>query len=120
MNRNIAIVSNLNPELLPEGEYWLVIGPQCWGKSRSLPCAIENAAANLSYGGGTFLAQVIPKGDLHIDDMDGSYRVEGWTEEQAERARKSSRIVAVTKTAITKWTREANEVLTKHRKQLDN
>jgi hypothetical protein len=117
MNSKIIVVSELNRELLPENEEWLVIGPLCWGRSRSLPVALEKAAASLSYGGGQFNACVIPKGDLVIDDM-GSYRVEGWTEDQRNRAKESTRMVAVTKTAVQRWTGYANDALKGHQKIL--
>jgi hypothetical protein len=117
MNKNIIIVSGLNREILPAGENWLVIGPFCYGKSRSLPIALENAAMNVSYGGGQFTARVIPDGELFIEN-DGAYYVKDWTAEQKERANTSTRIVAITKSAATRWGGEANIDLKNHRKNL--
>lgn len=115
--KNLMIVSELHPDILPEGENWLVVGPHCWGRSRSLPVALENAVASLSYYGGTFTACVVPKGDLYIDDW-GSYRIEGWAKDQQARAKETSRMVAVTKDATTKWTTDAAALLKQHKKAL--
>ncbi len=115
--KNVIIVSELNREMLGDGEDWLVIGPLCWGRSPSLPLALENAASSLSYGGGTFTARVVPKGNLHLDDW-GSYRIEGWTEEQQKRAAESTRVVAVTKTAVQRWTGFAKDAAKSHRRAL--
>lgn len=115
--KNVIITSELNAKLAPESERWLVIGPCCWGASRSLPLALQNATVNLSHMGGTFTACVIPDGELFIGD-DGSYRVEGWTPEQKKRAEETSRVVAVTKSAAQRWGKLASRFVREHAKEI--
>lgn len=117
--KNVIVVSQLNGSILPKGELWLVIGPYCYGKSRSLPVALDNAVRHLSVGGGSFTARIVPDGDLTIEN-DGGYSIAGWTLDQKERAASSTRIVAVTKTAVKKWGAEAKMSVIIHRKEIAN
>lgn len=116
--KNVIITSELNTELLPPGEFWLVIGPFVFGKSRSLPIALERAASELCIGGGSFTARVIPEGNPTIEN-DGSYSVEGWTPEQKTLAHGTTRQVAITKTAASKWGKAAAATAKLHRKALN-
>lgn len=115
--KNIHIVSELNTALLPENEEWLVIGPYCWGRSRSLAVALDNAVSHVSYAGGTFSARVVPTGDLSIG-YDGNYRVDGWNKAQRERAMNTTRLIAVTRDASKKWGEKARKLLTEHNQRL--
>lgn len=113
--KNLIVTSEPNRTLLGDSETWLVIGPCCWGRSRSLPIALQNAEACRRYIEGTFCACVVPAGLLEIHD-DGSYKVNGWTKEQQQRAKETTRLVAVTKQAAQRWTRETKALQKEHRK----
>jgi len=115
--QSLHLVSELNRDLLPDTERWLVIGPYCWGRSRSLPVALRNAHAAMGSFGGTFTARIIPEGELKVYD-DGAYEVMDWTGEQQARASETTRVIAVTRGAAAGWKKQASEDLKKHLKQM--
>jgi hypothetical protein len=44
--RNLIVTTSLDAPVQDSWTDWLVIGPGCWGRAKSLAVALANAAAN--------------------------------------------------------------------------
>jgi hypothetical protein len=115
--KNLILVSSIPCDLLPASQRWLVIGPQCWGQSRSLAKALELAELNRGYAEGQFTARIMPARDFQIDHA-GYPLLNAMDKEEREQAEASLRLVAVTRGAAKRYAAEFKTISRMNRKEL--